>query len=127
MLFDVQAALSDILASSPATIATPATQTETVAKVADVAGPAPLNKPPPPRQPPAPASLSRQGEPHPDAQGYRHTWTGRVVRLDEWRQLGAWDRHGPAGRLFCGICKAWVSRNGECCQAVCWKAQWGAA
>lgn len=36
------------------------------------------------------------------------TWTGRVVSLDEWRKLSAWDRHGPDGRMFCGACQAWV-------------------
>ncbi|QBJ24014.1 hypothetical protein [Haematobacter massiliensis] len=39
------------------------------------------------------------------------TWTGRIIRLDEWRQLSAWDRHGPDGRLFCGICRAWVAAD----------------
>lgn len=76
----------------------------------------------------APPPLSpRQDHARPDAHGWCHTWTGRVVRLDEWRQLSAWDRHGPAGRLFCGICKAWVCRDGGCDQAGCWKAQGGAA
>ena len=36
------------------------------------------------------------------------TWTGRVVSLDEWRRLSAWDRHGPDGRMFCGACREWV-------------------
>ena len=40
------------------------------------------------------------------------TWTGRVVRLDEWRSLSAWDHHGPDGRLFCGHCRAWVAAGG---------------
>lgn len=52
-----------------------------------------------------------------DADAFRHgrspdgrprTWTGRIVGLDEWRKLSAWDQHGPDGRLFCGICRAWV-------------------
>lgn len=37
------------------------------------------------------------------------TWTGRVVSLDAWRRLSAWEQHGPAGRLFCGVCRAWVA------------------
>lgn len=37
------------------------------------------------------------------------TWTGKVVPLDAWRRLSAWERHGPDGRLFCGICRAWVA------------------
>ncbi|WP_147393068.1 hypothetical protein [Paracoccus siganidrum] len=63
----------------------------------------------------------RQDDARPDADGYCRTWTGRIVRLDEWRNLTAWDRHGPAGRLFCGICKQWVSRDADCPQSECWK------
>lgn len=40
--------------------------------------------------------------------GLPRTWTGRIVTLDEWRQLSAWDRHGPDGRLFCSVCQDWV-------------------
>ncbi|MFD1481295.1 hypothetical protein [Paracoccus nototheniae] len=78
-------------------------------------------------QPPAPASPLRQDEPRPDEYGRCHTWTGRVVHLDEWRALTAWDRHGPAGRLFCGICQGWVNREAGCAQRGCWKAEGGAA
>lgn len=78
-------------------------------------------------QPRAPASLSRLDEPCPDEYGRCHTWTGHVVRLDEWRQLSAWGRHGPAERLFCGICQAWVSREAKCVLAGCWKADGGSA
>lgn len=35
------------------------------------------------------------------------TWTGRVVSLDEWRGLTAWQRHGPEGRYWCGISLEW--------------------
>lgn len=41
------------------------------------------------------------------------TWTGRVVSLDEWRKLSAWDRHGQDGRMFCGACRDWVKPG--CC------------
>lgn len=127
MFFDVQAALSDILASSPSTIATPATQLKNAAKVADVAALDPIISLAPVPHPPAAASPSPQDEPRPDAHGYCHTWTGRVVRLDEWRQLGASDRNGPDGRLFCGICHLWVNYAGGCGQAGCWKAEGGSA
>lgn len=40
------------------------------------------------------------------------TWTGRVVSLDEWRKLPEWDRHGPDGSFFCGICGVWVKPEG---------------
>lgn len=46
--------------------------------------------------------------------GNPKTWTGRIVSLDEWRKLSEWDRHGPDGRLFCGICRAWVSSFPDC-------------
>lgn len=39
------------------------------------------------------------------------TWTGRVVSLDEWRSLTAWQRHGPDGQHWCGISREWRARN----------------
>lgn len=78
-------------------------------------------------QPRASASLLRLDEPCPNEYGRCHTWTGRVVSLDEWRQLSAWGRYGPAGRLFCGICQAWVRREAKCGLAGCWKADGGSA
>lgn len=35
------------------------------------------------------------------------TWTGRVVSLDEWRRLTAWERHGPHGRHWNGLSQFW--------------------
>lgn len=49
------------------------------------------------------------------------TWTGKVVSLDVWRRLSAWERHGPDGRIFCGVCRAWVKRDGDCLSPGCWK------
>jgi|SRR5690606_1499610 len=46
----------------------------------------------------------RQGQRDP---AMPRTWTGRVVSLDEWRSMSAWDRHGPNGRVFCGIARKW--------------------
>ena len=40
------------------------------------------------------------------------TWTGRIVSLDEWKRLSAWDRHGQDGRMFCGACREWVMPGG---------------
>jgi len=48
------------------------------------------------------------------------TWTDKVVALDEWRQLSEWEREGPAGRLWCGLCRAWVARGGGCEAQGCW-------
>lgn len=77
---------------------------------------------------PAPArARPSQDEPYLDTAEYCRTWTGRVVSLDEWHQLSAWDRHGPAGRPFCGLCWGWVSRDEDCRQSGCRKAEGGVA
>ena len=39
--------------------------------------------------------------------GRPKTWTGKIVSLDEWRRLSAWDRHGPDGRVWNGKTRAW--------------------
>lgn len=39
--------------------------------------------------------------------GRAATWTGKVVSLDDWRHLTAWEKHGPDGRHWCGLSKAW--------------------
>jgi len=38
-----------------------------------------------------------------------------VVSLEEWRGLSAWDKRGPDGRLFCGICRVWIAAGGNAC------------
>jgi hypothetical protein len=35
------------------------------------------------------------------------TWTARVVSLDEWKRLAAWQRYGSNGRRWCGINQCW--------------------
>lgn len=77
--------------------------------------------------PPVPPSAARYEEPPINADGYCRTWLGRVVSPSEWQHLGAWDRYGPGGRLFCGICWVWVARKDGCGQAGCWKAEGGVA
>ena len=57
--------------------------------------------------------------------GLPRTWTGRIVSLDEWRRLAAWDRHGPDGRSFCGACHAWVMPSGACHEPGCWNGKGG--
>lgn len=52
---------------------------------------------------------------------FRRTWTGRVVSPADWQSMSHWDRHGSDGRLFCGICWDWVSQNGTCPRADCWR------
>lgn len=47
-------------------------------------------------------------EPHGLSAGGRpRTWTGKVVSLEEWRQLLEWDRHGPDGRRWDGLSSEW--------------------
>lgn len=38
----------------------------------------------------------------------RRTWTGRVVSLEEWRQMSEWDRRGPNGKVWCGKRQNWI-------------------
>ena len=43
------------------------------------------------------------------------TWTGRVVSLDDWRNLTEWEKHGPDGRHWNGITKQWEQPEGDTC------------
>lgn len=35
------------------------------------------------------------------------TWTGKVVSLEDWRQLSEWEKHGPNGRVWNGKTQRW--------------------
>ncbi|MEP6019260.1 MAG: hypothetical protein ABJ251_12375 [Paracoccaceae bacterium] len=35
------------------------------------------------------------------------SWTGKIVSLEDWRALTAWERHGPNGRHWNGITRQW--------------------
>lgn len=124
MLFDVQAALAEILSSplseTPAQTANPLPDTLTEP---DKRGLCPVLSG-------CRVEISENEAPQGDAgsdpprafsiTGRPLTWTGRVVvSLDEWRKLSAWERHGPDGRMFCGTCQAWVRD--------CWHIECGAA
>ena len=109
MWFDAHAKLAEIAGHPPATSATTATQAPPVsqlsrvsqapevenhsfvAKVASVATPS------------APRTF-RHGV---SVSGQPKTWTGRIVSLDDWRHLTAWEKHGPNGRHWNGITKQW--------------------
>lgn len=41
------------------------------------------------------------------------TWEGRVVSLAAWKRLTEWEKHGPNGRLWCGLCRCW-HMPGDC-------------
>ena len=127
MDFNLDAIMADILATPVATVATPATNGPNVAKIAGVAAHQPRATKPPevlPFTPPPLKGVPMNPMPsRDDRDAFRHghafgdrtkTWTGRVVSLDEWRNLSAWDRHGPDGCLWCGICQGWVASFPEC-------------
>jgi hypothetical protein len=128
MLFNVQSELAEILGSTPATLATPATIGQDVARVAGVAAqrteihaPAKLL--------PFAAKANAPARTQDNSEGFSHgvcaitgrprTWTGKIVALDEWRRLSEWEREGPAGRLFCGLCRKWVEQGDGCSEAGC--------
>lgn len=136
MLFDVQAALTEILSQPPevdgsrslkarsealAIPAIVATNETKIAEIAEIAAPpvdysARANVLPFTPPPSAPASSRDDCSTFPhgaSVTGLPRTWTGRVVSLDEWRTLTDWQKHGPAGRLFCGACQSWI-KPGDC-------------
>lgn len=115
MLFDVQAALAEILKEPPATVATPATSRSDVATVAGVAavwrrapGRAEPEVAPPAQRAADPPSRQDEASPYGVAVGGRPmTWTGKVVSLAEWRALSEWERHGPGAQHWDGVSRTW--------------------
>lgn len=111
MLFDVQAALSEIMRDTPATIATTATNRTNEAKVAGVAaGPCEILLPAAP--PGVAVVLPLQGSasrrtPAPSAPGcmVRLPWSGEWVSADRFVALSDRERYGPQGKLWCGRCR----------------------
>ena len=73
-----------------------------------------------------PARRAHDPETFPDGvcrfTGRPRTWTGKVVSLDDWRRLTDWERNGPAGRMFCGLCREWTALDGACRKPGCWNA-----
>lgn len=125
MLFDVQAALSEILGETPAhcdsrdscDFSGPESQQsrESQSQPAEIAEPAKvLPFQPQPSAPPP--SQHAEAFPHGlcPTTGKPRTWTGKIVSLDDWRRLSDWERHGSTGMMFCGICRAWALESGGC-------------
>lgn len=135
MWFDARTKLAEIAAQHPATSATPATRAPAarpvsqtsqqstsqnrafcVAEVASVATP--------PRPQPAPRAwptLDAETFPFGTACNMGdspRTWTGRIVSLDDWRRLSEWERNGPNGRMWCGLCRAWHLPEAACIEPV---------
>ncbi len=115
MLFDVDAALAEIVAHDTATPATTATNPPEMRLVSQMSPlsqrraaenkPQPLHPAPSRPEPDAfPCGVSTTGRPR--------TWTGKIVSLDDWRRLTDWDKHGSTGKLFCGACREWVMPGG---------------
>lgn len=47
-----------------------------------------------------------------DVGGRPVTWTGKIVSLDDWRNLTEWEKHGPDGRVWNGKTQQWEKANG---------------
>lgn len=101
--FDPHAALAKIViqAGTPATSATSATRTRGkplhVAKVADVAAPeGEIQK----------TTLDDMSHGF-VLNGHPKTWTGKIVSLQEWRDLSQWERHGSTGQFWNGLTQDW--------------------
>jgi len=126
-MFDVQAALDEILSS---TIATPATSAALTSeppcrsRMSRMSQPLPAKNGGPaevlsfPAQANSPILSDGEPEYFPHGRckitGKPQTWTGKVVSLAEWRALSDWDRHGSTGKLWNGLTRQWEpSGNGE--------------
>lgn len=125
MFFNPKAALAEIekQGATPATSATSATlcikSPQKVADVADVAAPLPnISKSGPRDKVTENVAKVAGGDRHFPKTDMRHgfaangdpkTWTGKIIPLDAWPNLTEWDRHGPNGRLYCGVCQQWVA------------------
>lgn len=106
MWFDAHAKLAEIAGDTPATIATKAPPMSQLSRVSQ----APVAEIRPFVAKVASVATPSAARTEPDGEtigGRVTTWTGRVVSLDDWRNLTAWDRKGPDGRHWCGISKAW--------------------
>ena len=122
MFFNPKAALAEIekQTRAPATFATPATFGGDLAcNVAKVAAPLPnISKSGPRDKVTENVAKVAGGDRHFPKTDMRHgfaangdpkTWTGKIIPLDAWPNLTEWDRHGPNGRLYCGVCQQWVA------------------
>lgn len=131
MLFDVKAALAEILnaqamAATPATSATNRDDAAVLSQLSRVSQGYPGENTPKAFlndgkaetiQPSAghPWMTLRPNDPagldcYPYGQapnGNPRTWTGRIVSLEEWRGLSDWDRNGSTGKLWNGLTGHW--------------------
>jgi hypothetical protein len=76
--------------------------------LSELQGPAPNIARRPATKQPAGSLARNKTSPHGvSVAGSPLTWTGRVVSLDEWRDLSDWDRHGPNGRIWNALTRNW--------------------
>jgi hypothetical protein len=61
-------------------------------------------------KPSAPAPSRDADTPPLTDTGRVKTWTGKIVSLDDWRNMSEWERHGPKGRIWCGIHREWIDQ-----------------
>lgn len=115
MWFDPYAQLAEIVGHPPATSATTATQVQPARPVSQMSR---VSQGADAEKPSTPANVASVATPQTFPHGLSFagspvTWTGRVVSLDEWRRLTAWERHGPEGRRWCGINQNWTKLKGN--------------
>ncbi len=63
-------------------------------------------------KPSAPAPSRDADTPPLTDTGRVKTWTGKIVSLDDWRNMSDWERHGSTGKLWNGITRQWEPMNG---------------
>lgn len=121
MLFDVQAALAEIMADTSATIATPATNRVNVAEVANVAaGPCEIS---------APATPSSGAVALPFHSPARPSVPSNMVRLDPDNPPSPRAARLPTHPPSCAICGmaewtvAMTDRRGRKVHVSCWKRE----
>lgn len=122
MLFDVQAALAEILSGPLATSATQNPKHAPVSQMSRVSQRPKAENPPPadvlifPPQPSAPAPSRPADDPFRHGQsvtGSPRTWTGRVVSLADWAKLSDWEKHGSTGKLWNALTRQWEPLEGR--------------
>ena len=116
MLFDVQAALAEIL-SEATPRANPAKPANPPPPISGISDPSPAETAPAAVLPFAPKPKATD-----ESDAFRHgrsvtgsplTWTGRIVSLTEWRRLSEWERDGSTGKLWNGITRQWEPANAD--------------
>lgn len=109
-LFDPRAALAEIQKRHrpPANPANSTNQVPRLAEIAELAA----------TQPETQKATSEPSNKFPDdlrygfaLNGFPKTWAGKIVSLEEWKQLSAWEKHGPDGRMWNGKTRRWETPN----------------